>query len=213
MGFSELKRNQNYKPIKISKMNLISPEGVVRAAFSCRTRELREVLKFCKAGLKKTWMDERPYCEITIKTDEVQFVVNGASKSLFCETRSPARITVSFAYLLHLINDRPRVVTKVSVGDDFMTVNETTVPVDTWFFQDDSILRSINLPVNYGIADVLRLPLRYTGREIAFSRFDPEYRGACVTLSNDTKLIYRRLKKYGISKDEVENFIRSRIFE
>lgn len=193
-------------------MNLISSEGVIKASFKCKTKELVDVLKFLKAGQKKTWMEERPYCEITILINEVKFVVNGASKSLFCETKSPARVTISFAYLLHLIKDRPRIVTKVSVGDDFMSINESTVPVTTCFFKDDSILRSINLPVNYSIKDVLRLPLRYTEKEIEFNKFTAEYKGACATLNYDTRLITARLKKYGISKDAIEKFLYNNIF-
>ena len=194
-------------------MNLISPAGVVKAAFSCKTKDLREIIKFLKAGLKKTWMEERPYCEITIKTNEVEFAVEGAKKTLYCKALGPGRITISFAYFLHLVQDRPRVQTKISVGDDFMTINETTITVTTWFFEDDSILRSIDLPVNYGIADVLRLPFQYTEQEIEFNKLDAEYMNACVTLNYDTKQITRRLKKYGISKDVVEEFIHSKIFD
>lgn len=193
-------------------MSMISPEGAVKATFSCKTKELRQVMKFLKAGMKKTWMDDRPYCEITIKTNEVEFAVKGARKSLYCNANGPGRVTISFAYFLHLVNDRPRVQTKVAVGDDFMTINETTVVVTTCFFQDDSILRSIDLPANYGIADVLRLSRRYTEQEIEFNKLHPEYKRALSTLSYDTKLIVRRLKKYGISKDDVEAFIHGKIF-
>ena len=194
-------------------MNLISPEGVIKAAFSCKTKDLREILKFVRAGLKKTWMEERPYCEITVKTNEVDFAVEGARKSLYCEAVGPGRVTISFAYFLHLVQDRPRLQTKISVGDDFMTINETTVAITTWFFQDDSILRSIDLPVNYGISDVLRLPFRYTDKEIEFNKLAAEYENACHTLNYDTKSIISRLKKYGIPKDEVEKFIHEKIFK
>ena len=193
-------------------MSLISSEGAVKATFSCNTKELRQVIKFLKAGLKKTWVEKRPYCEITIKTNEVEFTVKGARKTLYCKANGPGRITISFAYFLHLINDRPRVQTKVAVGDDFMTINETTVTVTTWFFQDDSILRSIDLPTNYGIADVLRLSQRYTENEIEFNQLLPEYKSAFSTLDSDTKKIVRQLKKYGISKDDVEAFIHGKIF-
>lgn len=193
-------------------MNLISPAGVVKAAFSCKTKDLREVLKFIRAGLKKTWTEERPYCEITIKTNEVEFAVEGAKKTLYCKATGPGRVTISFAYFLHLVQDRPRIQTKISVGDDFMTINETTVVVTTWFFEDDSILRSIDLPLNYGIADVLRLPFRYTEKEIEFNKLAGEYLNACTTLNYDTKQITRRLKKYGILRDEVEEFIHNKIF-
>lgn len=193
-------------------MSLISSEGAVKATFSCKTKELRQVIKFIKAGMKKTWMDKRPYCEITIKTNEVEFAVKGARKSLYCKANGPGRVTISFAYFLHLVNDRPRVQTKVAVGDNFMTINETSVVVTTCFFQDDSILRSIDLPANYGIADVLRLSQRYTEQEIEFNKLHPEFKSAFSTLSYDTKLIVRRLKKYGISKDDVEKFIHGKIF-
>ncbi len=169
-------------------------------------------MKFLKAGLKSTWREDRPYCEITIKTNEVQFAVEGARKSLYCEANGPGRVTISFAYFLHLINDRPRIQTKIAVGDNFMTVNESTVIVTTWFFQDDSILRSIDLPVNYGIADVLRLSQRYTEQEIEFNKLHHEFKSAFSTLANDTNFIVRRLKKYGISKDDVEAFIHGKIF-
>ena len=193
-------------------MNLISSEGAVKATFSCKTKDLRQVIKFLKAGLKKTWMEERPYCEITIKSNEVLFAVSGARKTLYCEASGPAKVTISFAYFLHLVQDRPRIQTKFAIGDDFMMVNETTVAVTTWFFQDDSILRSIDLPANYGIADILKLPKGYSEKEIEFNKLLPELKGAFATLSYDTKLITQRLKKYGISKYEVEKFIHDKIF-
>ncbi len=194
-------------------MNLISANGAVKAAFSCKTDDLHEVFRFLKGTMKKTWLEERPYCEITIKTDVVEFVVTGARKSLFCEAAGPARVSISFAYFLHLVNDRPKMKTHVSVVDSFMTVNGTTVCVETWFFQDDSILRSIDLPVKYGIADLLKLSTRYTDREIEFNKLSDEYHAAFKTLANETKLITGKLKKYGFSKDEVEKFIYDKLFK
>jgi len=194
-------------------MNLISTEGAVRAALTCNTKDLTEVIRFLKATMKKTWLEERPYCEITIKTNQVEFVVDGARKTLLCEANGPARVSISFAYFLHLINDRPKIKTKISVGNEFMMVNDTTVCVETWFFQDDSILRSIDLPVNYRIADLLKLSTRYTDREIEFNKLSDEYHAAFKTLANETKLITGKLKKYGFSKDEVEKFIYDKLFK
>lgn len=194
-------------------MNLISEEGVVKAAFTCKTKDLKVALKFIKACMKKTRMrDEWPYLELTIKTDKVEFVVAGARKSLKCEAMGPARLNISFAYFVHLVNDRPKIKTSVSVGEGFITINETTTYVDTWFFQDDSILRSINLPVNYGMADLLRMSLKYTDKEIAFNKLSAEYVGAIATLAIDAKAITARLKKYGISKNDIEKFIHDKIF-
>lgn len=94
-----------------------------------------------------------------------------------------------------------------------MIVNDTTVCVETWFFEDDSILRSINLPLNYGISDLLNLSTQYTEREIEFNKRLHEYHAAFQTLANDTKIIAGKLKKYGFSKTEVEKFIHNKIFK
>lgn len=193
-------------------MNLISSEGAVKAAFSCKTNDLTSVLKFLKATMKKTWLEERPYCEITIKTNEVEFATIGARKSLFCDATGPARFSISFAYFLHLVKDRPKVKTNLSVGEGFMTINEVTVVVETWFFQDDSILRSIDLPINYGMVNLLRLSLKYTEREIEFNKLSVDYHAAFKTLANETKLISAKLKKFGIEKSDVEKFIHDKIF-
>lgn len=194
-------------------MKLISPTGAIKAALTCNTKDLNDVIRFLKATMKKTWLEERPYCEITFKTNQVEFVVHGARKTLLCEAFGPARVNISFAYFLHLINDRPKIKTIISVGDEFMIVNDTMVCVETWFFEDDNILRSINLPVNYGIYDLLNLSTKYTEREIEFSKLSDEYHAAFKTLANDTKIITGKLKKYGFSKDEVEKFIHNKIFK
>lgn len=151
-------------------MQKLTTVGPVKSGFKVQTKELRRVLRLLRKSYGINRKDQYPYCEITIKTDLVEFVVAGIKESISCEARGPARVTVSFEYFIHLATDRPLLKTKVDVGNEFMKVNDVSVVVDTWFFENDRILRSIDLPVNYEISDILRLSDRFTEEEIEFNR-------------------------------------------
>ena len=115
-------------------------------------------------------------------------------------------------HFYHLVNDRPLIKTKVLVGVDFMTENETTVCVQTWFFKDDTILRSIDLPVNYKITDILRLAEKYTTQEIEYNKLSIEYRKAHEKLYDDIQKINRILKPYCIPNEKVQEFMYKLLF-
>lgn len=93
-----------------------------------------------------------------------------------------------------------------------MIFNGSTVHVETFFFQDYSILRSIDIPMNYTIPDILRLSQKYTEEEIEFNKLTDAIQSAFKSLANDTKLVTSKLKKYGFSKMEIEKFIHDKIF-
>lgn len=193
-------------------MQLISKEGRVKAGFSIETKDLMRLLKLLKTTCSKTWKKENPYCEITIKTNSLEFVLAGIKQTIKCEAWGPARIIISFMHFYHLVNDSPILKTKVVVGDDFMTVNVTTVCVQTWFFKDDTILRSIDLPVNYKITDILRLAEKYTPQEIEYNKLSVEYRKAHEKLYDDIQKINRILKPYHISNEKVQEFLYKLLF-
>ena len=188
-------------------MQLISKGSRVNAGFSIETNELRRLLKLLKTTCSKTWKEEKSYREMTIKTNKLEFVLAGIKQTIDCEARGPARLIISFMHFDHLVNDKPRLKTKGAVGDDFITINETTVVVQTWFFTDDSILRSIDLPVNYGLKDILRSSEKYIKQEIEFNKLSIEYSKAYDKLHDDIQKINRILKPYNISSNKVEEFI------
>lgn len=188
-------------------MQKLTTEGPVKAGFKVQTKELRRVLRLLSKSYGINRKDQYPYCEITIKTDLVEFVVAGIKESISCEARGPARVTIAFEYFIHLVTDRPLLKTKVEVGNEFMNVNDVSVVVDTWFFENDRILRSIDLPVNYEISDILRLVNRYTDEEIEFNKLKDDLSEAQGKLHNDIKKINRILKPYKISPEKVEEFI------
>jgi len=193
-------------------MNLISAEGAVKATFSCKTSELLKVLKFLHVAIPKKVENYKRIMEVTIKTNEVIFVVLGASKSLNCIAKGPAKFTMSFPYFYDMVSTSLKSTSNISIGDYFMIFNGSTIHVETFFFQDYSILRSIDIPMNYTISDILRLSRKHTEEEIEFNELTEEVNLAFKSLVNDTKLVTSKLKKYGFSQHEIEKFIHDKIF-
>ncbi len=193
-------------------MNLISAEGAVKATFSCKTSELLAILKFLRAAIPKRIKVFQRIMEVTIKTNQVSFVVAGASKTLVCVANGPAKFTMSFPYFYDMVSTTIKSNSDISVGDWFMMFNGSTIHVETCFFQDYSILKSIDLPMNYTVSDILRLSLQYTEEEIEFNKLNEEQSKAYKALANDTQLVVSKLKKYGFSQIEIEKFIHDKIF-
>lgn len=185
----------------------ISKDGFIKAGFTISTTELRNTLKLMKSALSGNWEEDRPYCELTIKTNSIELVVAGIKQVRPCEAWGPAKVTISFLHLLHLIKDSRQRSTKVIVGDDFMTIDDTTVDVVTWFFQDDSILRSIDLPANYDVVDILNLPQKYTAEEIEFNKLKKDLTAAQSKLYEDIQKVAKILKKYRIYEPTIQRFI------
>lgn len=183
-----------------------------RAMFSCMTKLFIETIQFLNRVIPRGNKRTQPFCEITIKTNEVCFVVPGASKTLYCKANGPAKIVVPFWYLYEIVSNLKGLFTLVLLKDGFMRIDKLTIEAKTFFFNDDSILRSINLPINYGPMDILVLPLKYTPQEIEFNDLSSVIENAQKKLENDINHAYVILKKYGFKKKELDNLIRSRIF-
>ncbi|MDX8339063.1 hypothetical protein SLH46_07700 [Draconibacterium sp. IB214405] len=188
-------------------MSDFTKQGPVKARFKAPTKDLRRVFRILNNAFDAKRKNQYPYCEITIKTKKVEFVVAGIKECIECEAKGPARINISYKYFKHLVNDRPLKITKVEVGNEYMIVNDITTMVETCFFKNDKILRSINLPVNYDVTDILRLADRYTVEEITFNKLKAELSWAQDKLEKDIKKINKILKPYKISPDKVEEFI------
>lgn len=189
-------------------MRKITNQGVVRAGFSIDTQELKRVLRILKSSFKNQTQQLLPYCEITIKTEKIEIAVAGFKHVVDCEAWGPARFVIGFEHFRHLVNDRPLMKTKVIVGDDFMTINETvSVTVQTWYFKNDTILRTIDMPVNYDTVDILKMAERYTKEEIEFNKLNGEYIKAHNDLYERIEKIKRLLKPYNIPSKNIEDTI------
>jgi hypothetical protein len=122
------------------------------------------------------------------------------------------KVSVLFETLYDLAKNTRTLHTLILIADESLRIGVTTINAKTFFFTDDSILRSINLPINYTARDVLLLAEKYTPEEIEFNDLTEIYNLTKSELARDVSLTYERLKKYGFSRHETENLIINKIY-
>ncbi len=183
-----------------------------RVIISVPTKSLLEVLNFLKRAIPKGKKACTYMCELTVKTNQIDFVVIGASKTLYCKANGPAKVSVYFDTFYDIAKNTKNFHTLILIADGLIRINVTTIDARTFFFEDDSILRSINLPINYTARDVLLLAETYTPEEIEFNVLTETYDNARRVLVRDMEVVYERLRKYGFSRNETEEIIMNKIY-
>lgn len=183
-----------------------------KCMMTCNTRELKDTMRFLSVAVPKTAKGKLYNCEITIKTNEVIFVVIGASKSVYCKTVSPAKVSLSFRHLYEVIKDMTTVLTHIEVKDSALSIGNITLNAKTCFFEDDSILRSIQLPMKYTPVDLFRAWDLYTEEELEFNGLTDISNKVFIRCLNDIQTVFKALKKYGFTRERVENIIYTKIY-
>jgi hypothetical protein len=153
-------------------MNELLTQQAKKFTMTCKTSDLLEVLKFLKRAVPKTVIGKLYCCEITIKTNEVSFVVIGVTKILYCNATEPAKAAILLLQLYDIVKNIKTYETEIEIGMWEVRVGKVTVRACTFFFQNESILRSINLPINYSDDDIIRLPEQYTPEKLTFNNLD-----------------------------------------
>lgn len=85
----------------------------------------------------------------------------------------------------------------------------------TTFFETDSILRSVNLPLNYSDIDLAKLLLsgKYTNEEMVFNNLDKEGVKSMHKVKADISKIILMMKAYSFKRKEVEQLILNKLKE
>lgn len=186
-------------------------QHVINCTMTCKTSDLLETIQFLSVAIPKNKKGKLYNCEITIKTNEVNFVVIGATKTIYCNATGPVKVSLPFWYLNDIVRLIATKYITLDISEGFLTIGKLTVSTSTCFFQDDTILRSVNLPMNYTVADLMRINDHYTPEEIAFNKLDVLIKNNVDTISLDVKKIAVILKKYGIAVKDIEEFVFEKI--
>lgn len=186
-------------------------QQATKCSMTCKTRDLQETMKFLSTAVPKNKKGRLYNCEMTVKTDEVDFVVIGASRVIYCFATVPVKVSMPFWYLNDIIQRITQQHTKIDISEALVTIGKLTVDADTCFFEDDSILRSIKLPINFTVKELLSINERYTPEEIAFNKLDVLIKKNVETISQDVNKIDVILKKYGITRNEIQKFVFKKI--
>ncbi|MBK9677855.1 MAG: hypothetical protein IPO69_03065 [Saprospiraceae bacterium] len=83
----------------------------------------------------------------------------------------------------------------------------------TTHFDDDRILRSIQLPINFTFIDIARLYLseKYTTDEMLFNNLSEKVVKSFKEVNEDIEKAYNQLAKYGVRKVEIEELMHKKL--
>ncbi len=181
--------------------------------FKTKKKELIKVFKHFYPGKKKYSDYKKEACEITIINAKATFSARGAQFHIDCITKGTAKLTVPLYYLYNIVESDPSADFEFEVTENEMKINKLIIKVDTCFFQDDSILKTIKLPFQYNDADVIQLLNEHTVEELAFNHIFNKVNLALVKLDQNMRYAYAYLKEYGVKYEEIEKLIGPKLFK
>ena len=184
-----------------------------KASFTVRKSKLKtELTKMQKALAlmykKKTYT----VLELTITDNLLTLVIPGIKLEVSCTTNSTAKATFDFHYFYDIVKTWEGVFFECIVTDNQLQIGVTKVTAQTTFFEDDSILRSIKLPINYTDWHLLQLEQKgFTLEELRFNNLEFAVHHAKKRLKANITRTKGILGIYGVTKQEIEDLIASKI--
>ncbi len=168
--------------------------------------KIAKPLKLSKARIKNTVL------ELTITDDLITLVIPGAEMNLKCKTKGTAKATIGLLYFTDIIkNNEPNI--NCVFTDGQLSINGLSIQVKTTFFENDSILRSIKMPLNYTDCHLLQLPQKgFTVEEIRFNNLQAELTSAKRRIKTNITKAHTLLQLYGVNREEIENLVHAKVY-
>ena len=150
--------------------------------------------------------------ELTITDGKLTLIIPGAKHILDCVTKSSAKVSISLFYYLDIINSQRETKIHCIITDNTIEVKGLLVKAQTTFFETDSILRSIKMPLNYTDFHLLKLEKEgYTEEEIKFNELNLDIRRAKKTLASNILKTINLLNVYGVNKKDIKEIVYKKI--
>ena len=123
--------------------------------FIVRKAALSKLLRQLKTNVVNKKNRINTQCELTLRDGEVSFNVPGATFGLKAETIGTAKASFGLEVFSKVVRSFGSKEIKIEIHKDRITINKFSFNASTTFFEDDSILRSIALPINYTDLDLI----------------------------------------------------------
>ncbi len=160
---------------------------------------------------QKKFYKDLTVIELTVTNGLLTLAVPGVIVSKECTTSGTCKASLRYNYFYQLIEDSANKIITIIVTEGEMNLNGVCKQVNTTFFEDDSILRTVNLPVNYKDIDLLRLPHEgFTIEELRFNLLALPLMKAEKKLKDNIEFAYSKLCEYGVSEDDIIELVEKR---
>lgn len=176
---------------------------------SVKTKDLTQTLKYIKVAVGRSKKNNDIFCEITVTDGKVKFAVPGAIFPVECITQGTCKTAVHFLHFYRIIKDLKIKEVKIIITKDNIQIHNVTISANTTFFENDKILRTIQLPMNYNDTDLLRLLNEgYTKEELEFNKLTSKIKIIIENMRNESMSSELELKDYGISEKMIEDIMK-----
>jgi hypothetical protein len=184
-----------------------------KSSFKIRKSKLKsELAKIYKAYRGYSNKTFSRVLEITITDNLITLVIPGVKLEVPCETLNTAKATLDFLYFYDIVKSWSETFIEVIFTDNQMQIGITKIKLQTTFFENDSILRSIKLPLNYTDWHLLQLDQKgFTIEELRFNKLEFEVYHAKKRLTQNTNKVKIILEVYGFTRNEIKNLIEIKI--
>ena len=178
------------------------------------TKKLIQTLKFVKVAIgNPTDKNMVKSAEITVTNGKFTIAAPGAIFYLDCFTYGTCKASVRFLHFMQIIKDLKSEETEITIKEGSLKINGVTIPVKTTFFEDDNILRTIDLPINYTEAGLIRLSHSgYTYEELEFNNITSKIKLAKENLDDNLMKASRLLNQYGIDYGELKTIVHVKLY-
>ena len=133
-------------------------EQTSKAQLIVKKAKLSKLLQQLKTDVVNKKYRGNTQCELTLRDGEVSFNVPGATFGLKAETIGTAKASFGLEVFSKVVRSFGSKEIKIEIHKDRITINKFSFNASTTFFEDDSILRSIALPINYTDLDLISCP-------------------------------------------------------
>lgn len=179
---------------------------ISRAAFIKSFKRLAAVV-----NKQKKFYKDLTVLELTVTDGVLALAVPGAVLRIEGTTSGTCKATIRYFYFLQMIEDSAHRTIEIEITQGEININGVRKNISTTFFENDSILRTINLPANYRIIDLLRLPSEgFTIEELQFNVLDILLQNAKMMLKGNIERSYSNLSDYGVTKEDIIELVEKR---
>jgi uncharacterized ubiquitin-like protein YukD len=179
---------------------------ISRAAFIKSFKRLAAVV-----NKQKKFYKDLTVLELTVTDGVLALAVPGAVLRIEGTTSGTCKATIRYFYFLQMIEDSAHKTIEIEITQGEININGVRKNISTTFFENDSILRTINLPANYRVIDLLRLPSEgFTIEELQFNVLDIPLQNAKMMLKGNIERSYSNLSDYGVTKEDIIELVEKR---
>lgn len=186
---------------------------ISNSSFTIRKSKLvNELKKLTAATGKISKYNKSIVLELTITDNLLSLVIPGIKLEVACETTSTAKATIGLFYFKDIIQSLKGLKVLCNIFQDEIKIGDTSIKCQTTFFEDDSILRSIKLPINYTDYHLLQLENRgFTIEELRFNDLEYAVYISQKRLKKNISKTRELLSVYGVTAKEIEELIDKKI--